>query len=57
MDVTLDCFLMIDKPVTCPNCGNRTDFDEFVNAENNSIFQIHQCIDNDCLFKFEIVEL
>jgi hypothetical protein len=56
MGETLDCFLMNDQPVTCPECGCRTEFEEFLTVENTSVSQIHQCIDTDCLFKFEMVE-
>ena len=56
MDETLDCYLMNDQPVTCPKCGSRTEFEEFLTVENTSVSQIHQCIDTDCLFKFEMVE-
>ena len=56
MDEILECFLMNDQAVTCPHCGSRTEFEEFLTAENTSVFQIHQCIDSECLYKFEMVE-
>jgi sarcosine oxidase delta subunit len=56
MDEILDSFLMNDQAVTCPHCGSRTEFEEFLTAENTSVFQIHQCIDSECLYKFEMVE-
>jgi hypothetical protein len=55
MEQGLEFFLMNDQPVTCPNCGNRTDFFEIID-ENNEVIQLHQCPDIECQFKFQMVE-
>ena len=43
----LDCYILNDQPVCCGLCGARTDFDE-----NKDGSQIHQCLNQDCHYKF-----
>lgn len=56
MEPELEIFIMNDQPVTCPNCGCRTDFMENFYSENTGITQLHQCPDSECQFKFYVVE-
>jgi hypothetical protein len=56
MENELDIFLMTDQPVTCPKCGARTDFQEFPKYESIITIQVHQCFDENCQYKFEVVE-
>lgn len=56
MENELDTFLMTDQPVTCPKCGTRTDFQEGSKDEAIGVIQIHQCFDEKCQYKFEVVE-
>lgn len=40
-----------DQPVTCPNCGNRTDIIlDFSHTSEQT--QIHKCLSNDCKKEF-----
>lgn len=56
MENELDTFLMTDQPATCPKCGARTDFQEVSKDEGIGVIQIHQCFDEKCKYKFEVVE-
>lgn len=56
MKPEMEVFLMNDQPVTCPKCGSRTDFEEVIQSNNTSPIQIHQCLDRDCQFEFQVVE-
>lgn len=56
MENTPETFLMSDQPVVCPKCGARTEFEEIPNTETNDVIQIHQCFDEKCQYKFEVVE-
>jgi hypothetical protein len=47
-------FLLDDQPTTCPICGVRTIFYEFVH--NTEQYQIHLCIVLNCSYVFLAVE-
>lgn len=55
MEQELEFFLMNDQPVTCPKCGNRTEFEEAQEFKCKQLVQKHKCLDIDCQFKFEVV--
>ena len=46
--------LLNDQPTTCPYCGCRTSFYEFYYMKE--YYQIHRCMNTDCLFVFVAVE-
>jgi hypothetical protein len=56
MDNELDTFLMTDQQATCPKCGARTGFIEVLEDESIGVIQIHQCFDEKCQYKFEVIE-
>ena len=56
MKSEIEVFLMNDQPVTCPKCGTRTEFEEFLAIKNKSSVQIHQWLDTACQFQFKLVE-
>lgn len=56
MENLLETFFMSDQPVVCPKCGSRTEFEEISNSETMGVIQIHQCFDEKCQYKFEMVE-
>lgn len=39
-----------DPPMTCPNCGSRTDFKEQTNRNTSEVTQHHTC--RNCGFEF-----
>ena len=50
----LEIILLSDQPTTCPICGARTDFYEFVH--DNEQYQIHFCKNWDCGIAFLAME-
>lgn len=56
MENALEIFLISDQPVVCPKCGARTEFQENSNPETMGVIQIHQCFDEKCQYKFEMME-
>ena len=56
MENELDICLMTEQPAACPKCEARTDFLEVSQDESIGVIQIHQCFDEKCQYKFEVVE-
>lgn len=56
MENELDICLMTEQPAACPKCEARTDFKEVSQDESIGVIQIHQCFDEKCQYKFEVVE-
>ncbi len=45
--VELEIFLSSDQPITCPNCGNRTEI-----VKEYEFCQQHKCLSEQCNFQF-----
>ncbi len=50
-----ETYIISDQPVTCPRCGNRTDFLSETKF-SYKFHQLHKCLSGNCNYEFEMEE-
>ncbi|NUQ22917.1 MAG: hypothetical protein HUU34_03120 [Saprospiraceae bacterium] len=47
-------YLITDQPITCPKCGNRTSFNNFIIPLTYEKVEIHFCLSESCKLIFVV---